>query len=243
MGNNGKTKSLGSALISSPLVMVVSVAMLVVFGMSLASYVRRGGFWSPEVEARVLDEQTGRGGARRAQGSRGRTFAFQGEVYDQAEQLRQSGALAIAATLLAASRSLEGKPIQTVESLLLGVDESGLPPGLAHDDRTKSFNSDQAVFYLRYRAEPLGVEVLSIGTRAGDGVAIIVRVPDDSFSENALTYYMISKAGLHAPRAFTPAAQLIASGWRPESFKATELSTKNRESAEEWLGARAASRK
>lgn len=240
MGNK-ETKSLGRALVSSPLAMVLLVAMLVVFGMSLAGYIRRGGFWAPEVEATVLNEQQGRRG-RREPGLRGRTFAFQGEVYDQAEQIRQSGALAVAATLFAANRSLEGKPVQTVESLFSGVVESGLlPPGLLRDVTTKSVNSDYAVFFLRYRAEPLAVEVLSIGTRARDGVAIVVRVPDDGFSENALTYYMISKDGLQAPDAFTPASQLITNGWRPETFKAAELSPQNRESVKEWLGARTAS--
>ena len=244
MGNIQETKSLGRAVLSSPLAMVLSVAMLVVFGMSLVSYMQRGGFWSPEVEARVLNEQTGRGEERRDQGSRGRTFAFQGEVYDQAEQIRQSGALVVAATLFAATRSLEGKPIQTVESLFSGVVESGLlPPGLVLDVTTKSVNSDCAVFYLRYRREPLAVEVLSVGRRASDGVAILVRVPDDGFSENALTYYMISKDGLQAPSAFTSAAQLTASGWRPEPFKATELSPQNRESVKAWLGARTESSK
>ena len=61
-GMNKETKSLGRALVSSPLAMVLLVAMLVVFGMSLAGYIRRGGFWSPEVEATVLNEQQGREG-------------------------------------------------------------------------------------------------------------------------------------------------------------------------------------
>lgn len=244
MAMNQERKSLGRALLSSPLAMVLSVAMLVVFGMSLASYIQRGGFWSPEVEARVLNEQTGRGQRGRDVESRGRKFAFQGEVYDRAEQIRQSGALAIGATLLAAHRSLEGKPIQTVESLISGVVGSDLlPPGLVNDVARKSVNSDYAVFYIRYRAEPLGVEVVSIGRRAGDGVAIVVRLPDDGFSENALTYYMISKEGLQLPGAFTPAAQLIASGWRPETFKASELSPQERERAKEWLGTKSAGRK
>jgi hypothetical protein len=224
--------------------MVLSVAMLVVFGMSVASYIRRGGFWSPEVEARVLSEQTGRGQRGREAESRGRKFAFQGEVYEQAEQIRQSGALAIGATLLAAQRSLEGKPIQTVESLISEVIESDLlPPGLVNDVARKSVSSDYAVFYIRYRAEPLSIEVVSIGKRTADGVAIVVRLPDDGFSENALTYYMISKEGLQVPGAFTPAAQLIASGWRPETFKASELSPQERESAKEWLGTKSAGRK
>jgi hypothetical protein len=245
MAMNQERKSLGRALLSSPLAMVLSVAMLVVFGMALASYIRRGGFWSPEVEARVLNEQTARGQPGRDVESRGRKFAFQGEVYDQAEQIRQSGALAIGATLLAAHRSLEGRQVQTVESLISGVVESDLlPPGLVNDVARKSVNSDYAVFYIRYRAEPLGVEVVSIGRRIEDGgVAIVVRLPDDGFSENALTYYMISKEGLQVPGAFTPAAQLIASGWRPETFKATALSPQERESAEEWLGTKSAGRK
>jgi hypothetical protein len=218
--------------------------MLVVFGMSVASYIRRGGFWSPEVEARVLSEQTGRGQQGREAESRGRKFAFQGEVYEQAEQIRQSGALAIGATLLAAQRSLEGKPIQTVESLISEVIESDLlPPGLVNDVARKSVSSDYAVFYIRYRAEPLSIEVVSIGRRTADGVAIVVRLPDDGFSENALTYYMISKDGLQVPGAFTPAAQLIASGWRPETFKASELSPQERENAKEWLGTKSAGRK
>lgn len=237
-------KSFGRALVSSPMAMVLSVAMLVVFGMSVASYIRRGGFWSPEVEARVLSEQTGRGQRGREAESRGRKFAFQGEVYEQAEQIRQSGALAIGATLLAAQRSLEGKPIQTVESLISEVIESDLlPPGLINDVARKSVSSDYAVFYIRYRAEPLSIEVVSIGRRTADGVAIVVRLPDDGFSENALTYYMISKEGLQVPGAFTPAAQLIASGWRPETFKASELSPQERESAKEWLGTKSAGRK
>jgi len=241
---NQEQKSLGRALLSSPLAMVLSVAMLVVFGMSLASYIRRGGFWSPEVEATVLNEQTGRGQRGRDVESRERKFAFQGEVYDQAEQIRQSGALAIGATLLAANRSLDGKPIQTVESLISGVVELDLlPPGLVNDVGRKSVSSDYAVFYIRYRAEPLGVEVVSVGRRAGEGVAIVVRLPDDGFSENALTYYMIPKDGLQVPGAFTPAAQLIASGWRPETFKASELSPQDRESAKEWLGRKNAGRK
>jgi hypothetical protein len=48
---------------------------------------------------------------------------------------------------------------------------------------------------------------------------------------------------LQVPGAFTPAAQLIASGWRPETFKASELSPQERESAKEWLGTKSAGRK
>ena len=89
----------------------------------------------------------------------------------------------------------------------------------------------------------LRVEVLSISKGASDGVAILVRLPDDEFSENALTYYMISKAGLQVPGGFAPVAQLISSGWRPETFKAAELSQVEKEQDRQWLAARAANGK
>ena len=48
------TRSLGRTVLSSPLLVAVGAAVLVVFVLSFAGYARRGGFWSPEVEARVF---------------------------------------------------------------------------------------------------------------------------------------------------------------------------------------------
>ena len=170
-----------------------------------------------------------------------RAFAFQGEVYDQVEQVRESAALAMGTTLLAVHGVLERKPFTTVDSLLAGVVAGGLaPPGLSQDSGNAAMSSAQAVYYIRYRAEPLGVEVLSIGKGKGSGVAIVVRLPDDGFSENALTYYMLSKAGAQMPAAFTPTSQLMVAGWQPVTFKASEVSGSERELQRQWLAARAA---
>jgi hypothetical protein len=40
------------------------------------------------------------------------------------------------------------------------------------------------------------------------------------------------------PAAFTPAAKLIESGWRPESFKASDVSTSEKEAQRAWLAGR-----
>jgi hypothetical protein len=245
MNKRREQQSIGKAFLSSPLAVVLTVVMVVVFGLSFAGYVRRGGFWSPEVEARVFNE-AGRAGNESSGANAGkrRRFAFQGEVYDQAEQVRESAALAMAATLLAAHRVLERKPFETIDALIAGVVEQGLlPPGLAEDNGSRSLISRHGTYYIRYRSDPLGLEVLSISRGIGDGVAIIVRLPDDEFSENALTYYTISKAGLQAPSGFAPVAQLISSGWRPETFKAAELSPAEKELQRQWLSARTASAK
>ena len=243
MANAKAHKSIGKVLVSSPLTVVLTVAVLVVFLISFAGYVKRGGFWTPEVEARVFNE----GGRDRNQSSgvsgNRRRFAFQGEVYNQAEQVKESAALTLGVTLLASERAREQRPYQTVESLIAGVAEHGLlPPGMALD-RSASVVSTHGNYFIRYREQPLAVEVLSISKGASDGVAILVRLPDDEFSENALTYYMISKAGLQAPGGFAPVAQLISSGWRPETFKAAELSPVEKEQDRQWLAARAANGK
>ena len=239
MTKSREQKGIGKAFLSSPLAVVVTVAMTVVFVMSFAGYVRRGGFWSPEVEARVFnqegrDQKQSNGGS----GNR-RRFAFQGEVYNEAEQVRESAALAVGATLLA---TLDRKRYQTVESLIVGVVEQDLlPPGLRQNGN--NLTSRYGSYYIRYRAEPVAVEVLSIGKGSGDGVAILMRLPDDEFSDNALTYYTISKAGLHVPVGFAPVAELISEGWRPDTFKAAELSQSEKERERQWLTAREANRK
>jgi hypothetical protein len=233
-------KSIGRAFFSSPFVVVLTVATVTVFVFSFAAYARRGGFWSPEVEARVFNEGGNRN--RRAtndKSSSQRVFAFQGEVYNEAEQVRESAALTMGTTLLAAQRSLDRNPFLTVERLQSGVLSEGLvPPGLRQGGGANSFSSAQADYYVRYRAEPLAVEVLSIGKAKDAGVVVLTRLPDDQFFENALTYYVVAKGSVGMPAAFTPAAQLIEAGWRPESFKAAEVSATEKEQQRAWLAAR-----
>jgi hypothetical protein len=237
---NGSKKSIGRAFLSSPLVVVLTVATVTVFVFSFAAYVRRGGFWSPEVEARVFNEGGKLRGRATIDGPGGqRVFAFQGEVYEEVEQVRQSAALVMGSTLLAATRSLDRSPFLTVESLQAGLlSESLVPPGLRLDVGGNSFSSQHAVYYVRYRAEPLAVEVLSVAKGRNSGSVVLTRLPDDQFFENALTYYVVTKGNAGMPVAFTPPAQLLEAGWRPESFKAADVSAAEKEQQRAWLAAR-----
>lgn len=237
MSKSNSNESVGRAFISSPLVVVLTVATLTVFVFSFAAYARRGGFWSPEVEARVFNERArgSRQGTNSGSGTQ-RVFAFQGEVYDEAEQVSKSAALLYAATVLAVQQR---QPFSNVETLMAGVVSAGLlPPGLKQESGANSFSSERAVYYIRYRAEPLGVEVLSVGKGREVESAILARLPDDEFFENALTYYVLQKTAAEMPVAFTPAAKLIEGGWRPESFKTSEVSTSEREEQRAWLAGR-----
>src|SRR5436305_15207647 len=88
------TASVGRTVLSSPLLVAAGAAVLVVFVLSFAGYVRRGGFWSPEVEARVFSSNKGLdSGSQTSNGQR--VFALQGQVYSDADRLGESGSLGV----------------------------------------------------------------------------------------------------------------------------------------------------
>jgi hypothetical protein len=214
-------RSLISIFKSSPLFIALAVAAVVVFGLSFINYAKRGGFWSPEVEARVFtNSRDGRSGDVGPNGER--RFTFQGEVYSDAERLRESSAIAIGGMLVSADRRLNNRAIQNVESLLSEMFSSELvPPGIQFDKSKNCLSSIYANYYVRYRQTPLGVEVVSECKGQLCGPTVLVRLPDDGFSQDALTYYMAPSSGVVlVPAAFCSAAEVIKAGWHPETFKA-----------------------
>ena len=214
-------RSLFSIFRSSPLFIVLAVAAVVVFGLSFINYAKRGGFWSPEVEARVFTNS--RDGRPSGSGPNGeQRFTFQGEVYSDAERLRESSAIALAGTLVSADRRSNNRPIQTVESLLSEMfSAKAVPPGIQFEKSKNCLSSVYADYYVRYRQTPLGVEVVSECKGQLCGPTLLVRLPDDGFSQDALTYYTAPPGGaVSVPAAFSSAAEVIKAGWRPETFKA-----------------------
>jgi len=67
---------------------------MVVFAISFVGYARRGGFWSPAVDARVFTADKDRRASEAARNNQA-MFPFQGEVYSDAERLREASAIAI----------------------------------------------------------------------------------------------------------------------------------------------------
>ena len=231
------TRSLGRKVLSSPLLVAVGAAVLVVFVLSFAGYVRRGGFWSPEVEARVFSSNKGLDSV--SQNSTGqRVFALQGEVYSDADRLREAASLGVGSMLLATQRNLDRTPFSSVEALLGAMASEGLfPPDMVLDQSGSSVSSSYAAYYVRYRSDPLGVEIVSIGKGSLSGPPLLVRLPDDEFSQNALTYYVAPKGGggVTVPVAFVAPAQIIATGWQPVTFKATDVSPEEADKGRQWL--------
>jgi hypothetical protein len=112
-----------------------------------------------------------------------------------------------------------------------------LPPDMVLDRSGSSVSSSYGVYYVRYRSDPLGVEIVSVGKGNLSGPPLMVRLPDDEFSQNAMTYYVASKAGggVTVPVAFATPAQIFATGWQPVAFKAADVSREEAEKGKRWL--------
>jgi hypothetical protein len=216
-----KKSTTAASAFKSPLFIALGVMAVVVFGLSFVQYARRGGFWAPEVEARVFTTGKGTGEGDGANNGE-RRFALQGEVYSDAERLREASAVAIGGTLVAADRRLNGRAIETVDGLIEEMYRAeALPPGIEFNAARKCLTSEVANYYVRYRQSPLAVEVVSVCKGQLCGPVLLVRLPDDDFSEGGLTYYTAPQAAnVPVPAAFSSAADVIKAGWSPEKFRA-----------------------
>jgi hypothetical protein len=109
-------------------------------------------------------------------------------------------------------------------ALLVGVNDAGLmPPGLQIDDSHTNVIGIHGQLLVRYRPDPLGIEVLSLGKVPLDGPALLVRVPNDGLAarnnEAASLYIATSLVLTNLPRPFTNEAEIFALGFMSEPFR------------------------
>ena len=144
-----------------------------------------------------------------------------GEVARTAERIGEATALALSASLYAASEQIRGCAPRGAKDLLSGLAARNLlPPGLALTRVDGNLVSTYGDVWVRYRPEPLGVEVISIGHKPSDGPALIVRIPDElSEKGEAKLYVAGSLSAVRVPAPFSPAAEVIALGWSPEFLR------------------------
>ena len=143
-----------------------------------------------------------------------------GEVARTAERIGEATALALSASLYAASEQIKGRSPRAVRDLLAGIAaQNRLPPGVTFTQDGALFSAYSALA-IRYRPTPLGVEVVSVGHKQADGPALIVRIPDE-LSDRGETKLFIARSlsDMKIPTPFAPAAEVIALGWSPETLR------------------------
>ncbi len=152
----------------------------------------------------------------------------EGEVSRTEERFREATALAVAASLFAANESLNRRIPPTANAVLFGVANAGLmPPGMEYLQQTGEVRSLDGKLFLRYRPEPLGVEIVSLGNAPIDGPALLVRVPagdvDGRNKDDARLFVATTLEQVKLPAPFAVEAEVLAMGFSPEPLRAAKL--------------------
>ena len=143
-----------------------------------------------------------------------------------AERVAEAEGLALGLALVAAETAIRRRALPAdTASLASGL--TLLPPGLAADEsRPGVFVSRTSEIVVRYRHEPLAIEVVSAGRSgaARDGEIVLVCIRGD---EPEL--YIALRSDASAPRPFAGEGELEASGFKRESIRRSTASDA------EWL--------
>ena len=152
----------------------------------------------------------------------------EGEVARTEERIREATALALAVSLFSATESLAHRIPVNVNSLLSGVQRVGLlPPGMQLVDNSGLVSSARGALQVRYRSEPLCIEVVSIGSERTDGPVLLLRVPSmiagKDETGDVVLYIATRLDEITIPQPFASEAQIIALGFAPEPLRAATL--------------------
>lgn len=157
----------------------------------------------------------------------------EGEVSRTEERIREATGLALAVSLFAATESLAHRIPASDLALVSGVEKAGLlPPGMRLIDNSVLINSvlvnsERGTLRVRYRPEPLCMEVVSIGRERTDGPALLLRVPSmiagKGETRGVVLYISTRLDEITIPQPFASEAQIIALGFVPEPLRAATL--------------------
>jgi hypothetical protein len=152
----------------------------------------------------------------------------EGEVARTEERIREATAVALAVSLFAATESLSHRIPASELALLSGIEKAGLlPPGLGLIDNSSLISSERGTLRVRYRPEPLCIEVVSVGRERTDGPALLLRVPSmiagKDEAGDVVLYLATRLDEITIPQPFASEAQITALGFAPEPLRAATL--------------------
>lgn len=153
-----------------------------------------------------------------------------GEVERTAVRVREVSALVTGLALFVVNEGLARRNPASVEVLVSRFIERGLlPPGIAQH-AGGVLSSGNAVLYIRYRPEPLAVEVVSLGRERLDGPAILGRIITGEGEAGESSLFLARDLGaVPLPAPFLPSSQIAAMNWSVEPLR------ERLPAPEEWL--------
>jgi hypothetical protein len=219
-------------------VVLLSAVVALIPIVMLANLLRPRGLWSVDptisIERTQLDESASVHSAPSPP-----SLPDDGEVYRTADRLREASAVAVAAALYAANEQASRRPVRSVNSIVAGIRSAGLlPPGVSAEPPAMLLLSQLASLQLRYRPDPLGVEVLSLPRSRKDGPALMVRIPGVEPDGDRGSVFIADRLGdIALPAAFASIADCVRAGWVDQSFDQTDT-TQEQQQLRAWLSSR-----
>ena len=166
-----------------------------------------------------------------------------GEVERMALRMREVTGLLYGLTLLVVTEQMNRRQISNVQSLLgLLAQRNLLPPGVQSQPDAGACATTHATLYVRYRPQPLGLEVVSVGHERLDGPALIGRLSAEGIEQTgALLLIAQSSANTNIPPPFASLEQVIALGWQMEPLRERAGATTESDQLQQWAQQYAAS--
>ena len=162
-----------------------------------------------------------------------------GEVYRTADRLREASALALAATLYAATQEAERRSAGNVDSIISALGSLELlPPGITPGP-PRMLLSDLSTIQLRFRPQPLALEVLSFPRAASDGPALLVRLPGSGNDGDRDSIFFAERLGEVSPPApFASTLECVRAGWIDQPIHQIGTPEEQQQELRGWLTSR-----
>lgn len=166
-----------------------------------------------------------------------------GEVERTAERVREASALVMGLTLFAVNEGLNRRAAANVGTLVARFAASNLlPPGVRQNIAQGVLESGRALIYVRYRPEPLAVEVVSVGRERSDGPSLIARIATGGSAgtdadAGASLFIARGLGDVPLPEAFTAPPRMTSLNWVSEPLRDRAFTPQEMEQINGWLQA------
>lgn len=166
-----------------------------------------------------------------------------GEVERVALRVREVTGLLYGLTLLAVTEQMHRRQISNVQALLqLLAQRNLLPPGIQSQPDAGACATTHATLYVRYRPQPLGLEVVSVGHERLDGPALMGRLLAEGTEQTGVVLLIAkSSANTNIPAPFASLEQVILLGWQMEPLRERAGATIESDQLQQWARHYAAS--
>jgi hypothetical protein len=159
-----------------------------------------------------------------------------GEVARLAVRVREATGLLMGLSVLALNEQIYNRGPAKAEGLVSLMSQRNLlPEGITPAYADAKLESERSTIYVRYRPNPLGVEVISIGREKLDGPGLIARLVAGDQDESAAVLLVAKKNdGVEIPKAFASLTEIAALNWSVEPLRERAVTPQELEELNNW---------